>query len=504
MSGSAGGLILLPLAMANLPLVLGGLAVFGVARAAANAMASSSRYERERRTNAAPIRTSTASYNVGNFRNTMYNNMAEQKRYNVQASNVMMSELEVQREQMKKAAENNDPQQYQEYVNTLKLAHTSTMQNIYKVQNDFNTQYQNKISESMKSISAEINEKYSGYMDELKSLQNDISAKNEKAMELAKSYIEEAKTLIASLADDFNAGKYAPRQLANLQEQFNQVVAQYNSGRYETAIAAAKDVTVNTLEEIYETDAKKQEWENYFKLSLVLSEEVKNYIESQAVITQEVKEYAEKNSGKKLEDEIVGISVADYTAKNSSGQNKYDYIKSKADEIYNALRAPEAENLSTQQLKSYVDFLNNELYPSAADCISKGIINMNNAFSRQNISEEIIDFFEEHNFTFNGYAYDDDCHDKALHIGLENESTGEELILSLSPEVLSNGDIQTKVDLKQTKGEAENEERKAYYRQCVEDVVKGSNPYAQVSIKCDKSTFNKLCDDKETKKKLKM
>ena len=129
---------------------------------------------------------------------------------------------------------------------------------------------------------------------------------------------------------------------------------------------------------------------------------------------------------------------------------------------------------------------------------------MNNAFSRQNISEEIIDFFEEHNFTFSGYAYEDDCHDKALHIGLENQATGEELIITLAPELLSTGDIQTHVDLKQTKGDEANEERKAYYRECVADVVKGKNPYAKVNIKCNSATRGKLSTDTETKKKLKL
>ena len=109
----------------------------------------------------------------------------------------------------------------------------------------------------------------------------------------------------------------------------------------------------------------------------------------------------------------------------------------------------------------------------------------------------------KHNFTFSGYAYDGDCHDKALHIGLENQATGEELIITLAPELLQSGDIQTHVDLKQIKGDEANEERKAYYRECVEEVVKGSNPYAKVNIKCKNETRNKLSTDTETKKKLK-
>ena len=49
-----------------------------------------------------------------------------------------------------------------------------------------------------------------------------------------------------------------------------------------------------------------------------------------------------------------------------------------------------------------------------------------------------------------------------------------------------------------------DEERKAYYRECIEKVVKGNNPYASVDIKCNAETRNKLSADTETKKKLKM
>ena len=78
------------------------------------------------------------------------------------------------------------------------------------------------------------------------------------------------------------------------------------------------------------------------------------------------------------------------------------------------------------------------------------------------------------------------------------------MIVTLAPEVMQNGDIQTRVDLKQIKGDEANEERKAYYRECIENVVKGSNPYASVDIKCNAETKNKLSSDTETKKKLKM
>lgn len=132
------------------------------------------------------------------------------------------------------------------------------------------------------------------YIDELQQLQADMAAKDARAQEIANAYIEEARTLLASLSDDFDGQKFSGRQLATLNNQFNQAVTQFNNGHYESAIASAKDVAINTLEEIYEADAQKQEWENYFKLALVLSEEVKTYIGSQSVITEDAKAYAEE------------------------------------------------------------------------------------------------------------------------------------------------------------------------------------------------------------------
>ena len=503
MSGEAGGLILVPLALAAMPLVLGGLAIAGIVTVGVKAGGAAVRYEQEQRRRREEIRRSGVAQNIGDFRRTMQSNMNEQMSLNIQASNQMMLELENQRIAMKRAAEQQDTQAYQTYIANLKAARMQTMQTIANTQNEFNTSYRQKIAESMSFISQKINDQYSQYIDELQQLQKDIAAKDQRAQEIAKAYIEEARALITSLSEDFEGKKFVPRQLVTLNDQFNQAVKLFNDGRYESAIASAKDVAISTLEEIYESDSQMQEWENYYKLALVLSEEVKTYIESQSIITEDAKKYAEEASGKTLEEEIVGVKISEYTDRNANGQTRFDYLLHKTNEAYAALRTPQAQQLSTEQLKAYVNFLNNELYPAIVLCINRAIINMNNAFSRQNISEEIIDFFEEHNFTFNGYAYDDDCHDKTLHIGLENAATGEELIISLAPELLENGDIQTHVDLKQIKGDEANEERKAYYRECIEEVVKGNNPYAKVDIKCKSETRNKLSSDTETKKKLK-
>ena len=534
MSGESSGLILVPLLLAGaFPLVVGGLAVAGVAAAASAAInAANNRNQRNQiqqnvRNNmqqnqgyyqgynqptmppAQPIQrpqinTTVAENKIGNFRVEMNQAMNNQAKLNAQTFDTMMNELNMQRAELNKIAQQNDIAAFQEYLGNIKNARTQSLQNIYKAQNDFNTGYKKEIAETMSQVTQNINQKYSENLNELQKLQNDIQAKDEKAKEIAKSYIEEAKSLLKSLKDDFEGEKYSSRQIVSLNNQLNQAIDLYNKGRYESALASSKDVAVNTLDEIFEADAKKQEWENYYSLALVLSEEIKSFVQAQEIITKEVKEYVEKNSGKTLSDDIIGVKISDYTDKNAKGQTRYDYILNKSNELYNALRADNANQLTTQQLKECIDFMNNELYPQASQCVSKAIINMNNAFSRQNMSEEIIDFFEEHNFMFNGYAYENDSHDKALHIGLANESTGEELIVTLAPEYMSDGDIQTKVDLKQIKGDEANEARKAYYRECIEKVVKGSNPYASVDIKCNAETRNKLSADTETKKKLKM
>ena len=539
MSGESSGLILLPLLFGGLPLVLGGLAIAGVAAAASGAARAindrnnrqqnqRNQYQQNQRVQnyqgyyqqnqsvqqsrppktqpiqRPQINTSGVENKIGSFRAEMNQSMNRQAELNAQAFDQMMNELNLQRAELQKIAEQNDIMAYQEYLGKLKDSRTQSMQTIYQAQNDFNLGYKKEISETMANVTENINKQYVSYMNELQKLQFDMEAKNQKAREIAKTYIQEAQALLKSLADDFEGQKFSSRQMVSLNNQLNQAIDLYNKGRYESALASSKDVAVNTLDEIFEADAKKQEWENYYSLALVLSEEVKNFVEAQGTITQEVKDYAEKAAGKPMSDDIVGIKISDYTDKNAKGQTRYDYILNKVNELYNALCAENANQLTTDQLKECIDFLNNELYPQASQCINKGIINMNNAFSRQNMSEEIIDFFEEHNFMFNGYAYENDCHDKALHIGLANEATGEELIVTLAPEVMQNGDIQTKVDLKQIKGDEANEERKAYYRECIENVVKGSNPYATVDIKCNAETKNKLSADTETKQKLKM
>ncbi len=357
----------------------------------------------------------------------MQQSMNRQNALNVQASNQMMQELERQRLAMSRAAEQQDVEAFGSYVRQMKQSHAQVMNSIADTQERFNLQYKNQINESMSEVTRQINEQYAARMGEIEQLKADVAEKNKRAGEIAKGYISEATTLLNSLKEDYNGRKFSARQLATLRSQLNQVISLYNSGSYESAIAGAKDVATAALEEIYEADAAQKEWDNYYKLALVLSEEVKTFIESQETVTEAAKAHAEKCSGQTLENEIVGMRIADYTDKNAKGQTRFDYLKHRANEMYDALRREDAQNLTTEQLKSSVDFLNNELYPSISICLNKAVANMNNAFSRQNLSEDIIDFFEEHNFTFSGYAYDDNAHDKALHIGKKTKRRGRSL-----------------------------------------------------------------------------
>ena len=502
MSGEASGLILIPVALAAMPMLIGGLAIAGAVAVGVKATTAAVQYERQQRRRREEISQSSAARGIGDFRGELRRTMEEQNRLNVKTSDQMMKELERQRNAIRQAAERQDAEGFAKFAANMKNAHRQVTQNMADAQNRFTSQYRRRMAESMETVSSAVNRTYAEGMEELRQLQNDAAAKENRAREMAETYIEEFRTLTESLRGQFQGEKFRPAQLMTLESQLEQAVSLYNKGLYEACIAAAKDGAVNSLEEIYEADALAQEWDNYYKMALVLSEEVKSYIESQAVITEGAKDYAEKATGQTLESEIVGVRVADYTDKNAKGQTRYDYLLHRATELYEALRRPDAERLTTAQLKESVEFLNNELYPSIVRCVNKAVINMNNAFSRQNISEEIIDFFEEHNFSFAGFAYDDDSHDKALHIGLESEATGEELIVTLAPELLNNGDIQTRVDLKQTKGDAMNEERKAYYRECVQEVVTGNHPGAKVELKCNAATRNRLSSDTETKKKL--
>ena len=72
----------------------------------------------------------------------------------------------------------------------------------------------------------------------------------------------------------------------------------------------------------------------------------------------------------------------------------------------------------------------------------------------------------------------------------ENEATGEEIIVTLAPQLMENGEVQTRVQIDQLCGDEANEERKAFYRTSVEDVVVNNTPGAQIKLECRKETRN--------------
>ena len=504
MSGEAGGLLLIPVAAAALPLVgvvlVGGAVVAGIGAAGKAA----SDYEAKKRRQREEIRRSGLGESIGSFRNTMAANMNEQMRLNIEVSNRMMQEMDKNRQELLRLANENDPEKYQQYMGQIRVARQELSNQLFNMQEEFTKNYHAKINESMDTVTNVINTQYADYVQELEQIQSDQHAKKQKAMQIANDYIEEAKVLLAAFEEDYDAKKFANLQLIDLQRTLNDAINQYNSENYEAAIATAKNAAVETIEEIYRADCKKQEWENYYKCALTISSELEAYLLAQEVITADVKKQVEEKSGKVLEDDIVGIKISEYTDKMKDGRSQFDYLLEKTREIKDYLESDAADTLTTQQIKEYVELLNEKLYPSAQLAIYKGVLNMSNAFSRQNISEEIIDFFEDHNFNFKGYDYEGDSHDGALHIGLENDVTGEEIIVTLAPELMENGDVQTRVEISQLKGDETNEERKAYYRACVQNVVIDNTPGAQIKLECQKETRNKLSQKTELRDRLKI
>ena len=520
MSGESSGLLLIPLVIAGgLPLIAVGLAGAGIAAGVAAGVEAASDSARRRQANEAERRRREAAReqaeaarraedgrvenSIGSYRSQMKATMKAQSQLDRQTSKQMTEEIKQSRAKMSRIAAANDPEKYEKFMGEIRQSEQSLTDRFNELQEDYVKNYHAKIEESMDEISKSVNAKYSEYIEELASIENGDTAKKKKAMEIADSYLKETQMLITSFEEDYLGKKFSPLALTELKSQLNAAIDQYNNENYQAALATAKDVSLSTIEEIYKADLKKREWDNYYELADSLASELKAYLESQSVVTEEAKKQAETQIGKPIEDDVVGIRISDYTDRMQDGTSQYDFLLKKATEIKQFLESEDSENLSTEQLKQYVDLLNTKMYPSAALSIYKGILNMSNAFSRQNISEDIIDFFEDHNFTFKGYSYDDDRHDGALHIGLENEPTGEEIIVTLSPELMENGEVQTKVDIDQLMGDEANEDRKQFYRTSVEDVVVGNTPGAQIKIQCKKEYKNRLSDRTQLRDRLK-
>ena len=351
MSGESGGLLIVPLVIAAYPLVgmvlVGGAVVAGISvagKVAAN-------YEKQKRRQREEIRRSGSGESIGAFRSGMAANMNEQMKLNAEVSNRMMMEMDKNRQEMLRLVNENDPKKYQQYMGQIRVVRQELSNKFFNMQEDFIRNYHVKINESMNTVTNAINGQYANYLQELEQFQSNQQAKKEKAKKIADDYIEEAKVLIVAFENDYDAKKFAQLQLIDLQKTLNEAINQYNSENYEAAIATAKNVAVETIEEIYKADCKKQEWDNYYKCALTISSELEAYLMAQEVITSDVKKQVEEKSGKPLEDDIVGIKISEYTDKMKDGKSQFDYLLEKTREIKAFLESDAAWTLTTQQVK---------------------------------------------------------------------------------------------------------------------------------------------------------
>ena len=503
MSGVAGGIILLPYVFSIIAAKMTVAATDAALKRVTDETGMYYQYSKIREE--AQLRQSGAERQLIDARSMVQADLQSQARLQKEVSDNVLQQIELQRREIAGRLEKADEEEYKEYLNQLSDAGMELTNRIETMQAEFVNHYHAKIQESMGTVTNAINIQYGTYLEELSQYKDNLNAKKELAAGMAGDYIKEAEALLLSLVEDYEGERYAGFALKELREALDAAREQYQSGNYEAALATAKDVSVNVIEEIYKADCKGREWGSYYQYACLLADELEVYIISQDTITQEIKEEAEKAAGRSFEDEIVGIRISEYTElmKSGNGMHRYDYLLEKTRELKRLLQSEEIKSADTDQLKEYIHLLNDELYPAVTKTIYKGILNMNNAFSRQNISEEIIDFFEEHNFNFDGYSYDEDRHDGALHIGLSNDTTGEEIVVTLAPELVGGGDIRTKVEIHQLKGDETNEERKEYYRTGVQQVVFENTPGAQIHLECDKSTKNRLSEKTELRDKIK-
>ena len=260
---------------------------------------------------------------------------------------------------------------------------------------------------------------------------------------------------------------------------------------------------MSVLKEIFETDRKKQLWEICHKHALVLAAEIKAYLDAQKVITPETKEKIEKESGKKLDDELIGLKIGDYTDVMEGGKTKYDCLLDEATKTLSVLESATPENMSTSYLEGILKELNEVTYPEAMTVLYNGFLNISNAYTRREMGEKIIDFFEEHNFTLENASYEDDDDNKELYINLKNAVTSEELIITLAPDVTQDGGITTRVAIDQFDGDSMDEGRRKFYRDAIVEAASGiSDHKVKANLACDSKTIGKFSSNIALKEKL--
>lgn len=488
MSGEATGALAIPLAIAAAPFVLAGVVVAQTARLAARGVQAAAEYERQKRAVRREIRESGIRSSIGDFRAEIRSTMAEQTRRNREASEQMLREMDRQREAMEKAAAR-DPALFRDYLARMSEGSRETMQRIMDAQRQFSEGYDAAIRSSMDAVSHRLNDQYDRSMRALSEMAEDQAAQEERSAALAEDYLTEARTLLASLKEQFEGERFLPRELLLLQEQLREAEDLVRSGQYASVAIAARDLICSALEAIYRADEKKQEWDNCYKMAYVLCEQLKEAAESMETVSLEAKQQAEALSGKELSDELVGLSVAEYTPLLENGQNSFAYYQNLIREAGERLRVS-GEQMSTEELRNLFTQLNEQVYPALTRSVNRGIFNLSNALIRRDSGERIMDYFEGKDFVCVGWAYDE-MDDSALHMAFQNSLTDELLTVTLAPEW--NGDeVNTGIRMDQLAGDALNEERRAELRQGVEAALRAENPYARVALSCTEDSRNLL------------
>lgn len=498
MSGESTGLILIPVALAAAPVLAAGLVVAGAAALTKSAINAGVRYEQEKAQIRRQIRETGLSDGIASSFNEVRNCTERQRSASLEASRAMLKEFEFQRSQLLKAGA--DTELFDRFSADLKGQAQNTLKKVDEIQRRFYSQYRSEIELSMQSLAAIVNDQYVKSVGQLQRLQQNTSHLEQYAGQIAASAIRDGEALIGLLRADYDGERFVPAQLAGLEAQLAAVRRLYQGRQYEAAISAAKDLTLNTYESIFDASLKRSEWENCYKNAYVLSEEVKAYVETQSVITRQVKEAAEISAGQALPDGLIGLNVADYCLKREDGQSEFAAYAAEAEQIWAALHGESARELDKSQLEQMILRLNTVLYPGITRCVRQGLSNMTNAFLRAELGEQVIDFFEDHNFSFVGHSYDE-LDDSPLHIAFENGITDELLTVTLAPELV-NGSVQTRVLLEQLQGDAMDEERKEFFREGISSMVRGSTPGADVSLRCNEATKFRLSNDTRAIRKI--
>jgi hypothetical protein len=503
MSGAAGGAVIIPVAAVVAIPVIGVVLIGGALMGAASFAGDIAReYEERRRKERELIRQSGLAEDIASFRGAIRDEMNSQTRLNAETSKRIIAEMDNCRREMSQALSEHNPVKYREYLEAAEKSRAGFEAAMTRMQDDFANGYRARIAETMKNIGETVNGRVAKNIGELRKMEDAETAKKDAAKALAETYLKEAESLISSLRDDFGGRDFSPRDIERLGAELNSALAQFNAGSFEASIAVAKNVSLGALNEIFESDRKRQEWENYHKHSMMIASEIKNYLESQREITPEVKKKLDEAAGRELEEELIGVRLGDYTDVLETGETMYDHLLVRSSKILSELEAATPSAISLAEMKHVISDLNGKLYPNAMTVMYNGLLNMGNAFARQGMSEKIIDFFEEHNFTFSGYGYEDDDHGKTLYLGLENATTGEELIISLAPDFMNRSGVEVKVDIDQIGGDETNEERRVFYRESVGEAVAGGVPGAKCRLECDKKTLNKLSSKTALREKL--